>query len=70
MTVASAVVGPIIPPSVGLVVYAFLSGTSVARLFLAGLVPGILVGMSLMVFNRIYAARFNVPVEPRAGPRR
>jgi tripartite ATP-independent transporter DctM subunit len=66
LTVASAVVGPIIPPSVGLVVYAFLSGTSVARLFLAGLVPGILVGFSLMVFNRIYAARFNVPVEPRA----
>jgi len=69
LTVASAVVGPIIPPSVGLVVYAFLSSTSVARLFLAGLVPGILVGFSLMIFNRFYAARFNIPVEPRASPR-
>ena len=66
LTVASAVVGPIIPPSVGLVVYAFLSGTSVARLFLAGLVPGVLVGISLMIFNRIYAIRYDVPVEPRA----
>ncbi|UCE31571.1 MAG: TRAP transporter large permease [Burkholderiales bacterium] len=66
LTVASSVVGPIIPPSVGLVVYAYLSSTSVARLFLAGLVPGLLVGLSLMIFNRFYAARFRVPVEPRA----
>jgi tripartite ATP-independent transporter DctM subunit len=69
LTVASAVVGPIIPPSVGLVVYAFLSSTSVARLFLAGLVPGILVGISLMIFNRFYATRFDIPVEPRASLR-
>ena len=66
LTVASAVVGPIIPPSVGLVVYAYLSSTSVARLFLAGVVPGVLVGLSLMVFNRFYATRFEIPVEPRA----
>jgi tripartite ATP-independent transporter DctM subunit len=69
LTVASAIVGPIIPPSVGLVVYAYLSGTSVARLFLAGLVPGILVGLSLMIFNRFYATRFGIPVEPRASLR-
>ena len=67
LTVASAVVGPIIPPSVGLVVYAYLSGTSVARLFLAGLVPGLLVGLALMMFNRFYAIRFDIPVEPRAS---
>jgi tripartite ATP-independent transporter DctM subunit len=66
LTVASAVVGPIIPPSVGLVVYAYLSSTSVARLFLAGVVPGVLVGLSLMIFNRFYATRFEIPVEPRA----
>lgn len=69
LTVASAIVGPIIPPSVGLVVYAYLSGTSVARLFLAGLIPGILVGVSLMIFNRVYATRFNIPVQPRASLR-
>jgi tripartite ATP-independent transporter DctM subunit len=69
LTVSSAIVGPIIPPSVGLVVYAFLSGTSVARLFLAGFVPGVLVGISLMIFNRLYAIRFNIPVQPRAGLR-
>lgn len=66
LTVSSAIVGPIIPPSVGLVVYGFLSNTSVARLFLGGIIPGILVGASLMIFNRVYAVRFNIPTQPRA----
>lgn len=66
MTVASSIVGPLIPPSVGLVVYAYLANQSVARMFLAGFLPGVLVGLSLMVFNRIYAERLNVPVQPRA----
>ena len=67
LTVASAVVGPIIPPSISLVIYAFLSNTSVARLFLAGIVPGILIGMSLMMFNRIIAKKRGFPREPRAS---
>ena len=66
MTVASSIVGPLIPPSVGLVVYAYLASQSVARMFLAGFVPGVLVGISLMIFNRIYAKRLNVPVQKRA----
>lgn len=70
MTVASSVVGPLIPPSVGLVVYAYLASQSVARMFLAGFVPGVLVGISLMIFNRIYAKRLDVPVEPRASLRK
>jgi tripartite ATP-independent transporter DctM subunit len=60
-------VGPIIPPSISLFVYAFLSGTSVARLFLAGIIPGLLVGFSLMLFNRYLAVRRNFPREPRAS---
>jgi tripartite ATP-independent transporter DctM subunit len=67
ITVASSVVGPLIPPSVGLVVYAFLSGVSVARLFLAGIIPGILVGLSLMLYNRWAAGRYDFPREPRAS---
>jgi tripartite ATP-independent transporter DctM subunit len=69
VTVASAVIGPIIPPSISLVVYAFLSGTSVARLFLAGIVPGLLVGLALMLFNRYLAMRRDFPREPRASLR-
>jgi tripartite ATP-independent transporter DctM subunit len=69
VTVASAVIGPIIPPSISLVVYAFLSGTSVARLFLAGVIPGLLVGLALMLFNRYLAIRRDFPREPRASLR-
>lgn len=66
LTVCSAVIGPIIPPSISLVIYAFLSNTSVARLFLAGIVPGIVIGVSLMLFNRLIAERRGFPREPRA----
>ena len=66
VTVCSSVVGPLIPPSIGLVIYAFLSQQSVERMFLAGLVPGVLVGLSLMAFNRFLAIRENFPVEPKA----
>ncbi len=66
LTVCSAVIGPIIPPSISLVIYAFLSNTSVARLFLAGIVPGLVIGLALMLFNRIIAEKRNFPREPRA----
>ena len=65
LTVCSAVVGPIIPPSIGLVIYAFLAQQSVERMFLAGLVPGLLVGLSLMVFNRVLATTHNFPTQPK-----
>ena len=67
VTVCSAVVGPLIPPSIGLVIYAFLAQQSVARMFLAGMIPGILVGIALMMFNRLLAVRENFPVEPKAS---
>ena len=69
VTVCSAVVGPIIPPSIGLVIYAFLAQQSVERMFLAGVVPGFIVGFSLMAFNRILAIRQNFPTQERASAR-
>lgn len=69
VTVCSAVVGPIIPPSIGLVIYAFLAQQSVERMFLAGLVPGLIVGLSLMIFNRVLATTRGFPTQPKA-PRR
>lgn len=53
VTCSSSVIGPIIPPSIPFVVYSLVSSTSVAALFLAGLFPGILLGLSLMVVNWI-----------------
>ncbi|SDU42981.1 TRAP transporter large permease [Stappia sp. ES.058] len=66
LTVATSIVGPIIPPSITLIVYAWLSNTSIARLFLAGLVPGLLVGLAFMVYIRVTAIWTKYPVEPRA----
>lgn len=67
ITVVSAIVAPFIPPSVPLVVYAFLSNTSVARMFLAGVVPGLLIALSLMIFNRVLATRVEFPQQEKAS---
>jgi tripartite ATP-independent transporter DctM subunit len=49
VSMASAVIGPIIPPSFMMIIYAELAEVSVARLFLGGVVPGLLIGLALMV---------------------
>ena len=67
VTVCSAVVGPIIPPSIGLVIFAFLAQQSVERMFLAGMIPGIIIGLSLMLFNRILAIKHNFPTQKKAS---
>ncbi|ANT60840.1 MULTISPECIES: TRAP transporter large permease [unclassified Salipiger] len=69
ITVASSVIGPLIPPSIGLVLYAFLAQQSIERMFLAGLVPGILVGLALMIYVRIRAQFQEFPTQPRASAR-
>jgi len=69
VTVVSSVIGPLIPPSIGLLVYAYLAQTSVARLFLAGILPGVLVGAALMLTNRIFASIHDFPQSPRASLR-
>ncbi|WP_110597690.1 TRAP transporter large permease [Salinicola lusitanus] len=69
ITVASSVIGPLIPPSIGLVIYAFLAQVSIERMFLAGLVPGLLVGLSLMLYLRLRATRETFPMQPRASRR-
>ena len=65
VTAASSIVGPIIPPSIPFLIYAYVSSTSVGRLFLAGIIPGLLIGLGLMIFTRFYVKRLAVPVEPR-----
>lgn len=64
VTAASSVMGPIIPPSIPMVVFSLLSGASVAALFAAGLFPGILVGIGLMVVAYILSKRRNYPKKP------
>jgi tripartite ATP-independent transporter DctM subunit len=50
LTAATAVIGPIIPPSIPMVVYAMVANESVAKLFFGGVIPGILLGISLMIY--------------------
>ncbi len=57
VTLASAVIGPIIPPSIGMVIFAIIAEASVGRMFVAGIIPGIIIGISIMGMNYYYAAR-------------
>jgi tripartite ATP-independent transporter DctM subunit len=61
ITASSATIGPIIPPSIPLVVYAVLAGVSVGRILVAGLFPGILIGIILMIMVSITAHKNNYP---------
>ncbi|MDO8903676.1 TRAP transporter large permease [Hydrogenophaga sp.] len=69
LTSASAVIGPIIPPSIPLVLYGLISDASIGYLFMAGVVPGLLLAFVLMVMNGYLARVRNFPVE-RAVPLR
>lgn len=57
ITAASATIGPIIPPSIPMVLYALVSDTSIGYLFLGGIVPGLVMAAVLMVMNTIIAHR-------------
>jgi tripartite ATP-independent transporter DctM subunit len=61
VTAASSVIGPIIPPSGIMIIYAYVMGESVAALFLAGIVPGVLIGLSLMLVVGFLAKRNDFP---------
>jgi tripartite ATP-independent transporter DctM subunit len=74
LTAVSSVIGPIIPPSIPLVIYALVSDTSIGYLFLGGIIPGLLIGAVQMALIAFTAKRRNFPVEPpvplRELPRR
>ena len=59
ITAATATIGPIIPPSIPMVLYALVSNTSIGSLFLAGIVPGLLMGAVLMGMNALISRRRN-----------
>src|SRR5690606_27118629 len=63
ITAASAVVGPIIPPSIPMVLYALVSDTSIGYLFLGGVVPGLILAGAIMAVNAIVARGRGFPVE-------
>ncbi|MCY3674778.1 MAG: TRAP transporter large permease [Paracoccaceae bacterium] len=62
ITAASSVIGPIIPPSGIMIIYAYVMGESVAALFLGGMIPGIMVGVGLMIVTGYLAKKNDFPV--------
>ena len=65
ITAASAVIGPIIPPSIPMVVYAGITQVSVGKMFLGGVIPGLLMAVSLSVMVFIIAKKRKYPVREK-----
>ena len=65
LSAVSSVIGPILPPSIPMVLYALVSGTSIGYLFIGGVLPGLLLGAVQMVLIYVLARRRGFPVEPR-----
>lgn len=65
LTAASSTIGPIIPPSIPMVIYALVSSASVGALFLGGVIPGLMMALALMVAVQFVAKKRNLP---RAAP--
>ena len=66
---AAGTIGPIIPPSIPFVIYGSLANTSIGRLLLAGAIPGVLMGIMLMLFVYFIAKRRQYPAEARVARR-
>ncbi|WP_174734456.1 TRAP transporter large permease [Mesobacillus harenae] len=61
ITAASSTVGPIIPPSIPLIMFGVIGGVSVGQLFMAGVIPGILIGVTFMIMVYYFGVKRNYP---------
>jgi C4-dicarboxylate transporter, DctM subunit len=66
VSAASSTIGPVIPPSIPLVIFGSMTGVSIGALFLGGVIPGLMMGAAMMVTVAIIAKRRNYPSEPRS----
>ena len=64
ITAASSTIGPVIPPSIAFVVYGSITGVSIVKLFMAGFVPGVLMGASMMVAVYLISRYRGYPTDP------
>lgn len=67
VTASSSVVGPLMPPSIPMVIYGAIAGVSVGKLFIGGIIPALLSSASLMVLVFVIAKRRDYPVYPRTS---
>lgn len=66
VSASSSAVGPIIPPSIMMVIYGSIANVSIAQLFLAGFVPGVMIGLGLMAMAYVIAKKRNYPAPSRS----
>ncbi|MGH6962691.1 MAG: TRAP transporter large permease [Dongiaceae bacterium] len=64
LSTTSAIIGPIIPPSIPMVLYGLVSNTSIGYLFIGGVIPGLLLGLAQMAVITVIARKRDFPVEP------
>lgn len=69
VTAASSIIGPIIPPSLALIIYGVVADVSIGQLFAAGIVPGLMMAIALMAMVAWYALRRNYPRDPSFNAR-
>jgi tripartite ATP-independent transporter DctM subunit len=62
LTAGSSLIGPIIPPSIFMIIYASMTNTSIGGLFAAGVLPGLVLGLAFMLLNAYYSRVHQVPV--------
>lgn len=67
LVAAGGIIAPIIPPSIGFIVFGVASGVSITKLFMAGIVPGLMLAVGLTITWMIIARKDNVKVQPRAS---
>lgn len=67
VTSASSTIGPIIPPSVPMIIVGGLSGLSVGKLFIAGVIPGLMLGVGMLIITYILSVKHQYPREPWQG---
>ena len=69
VTATASCMGPIIPPSIPFIIYGVIAQVSIGALFIAGIIPGLLLGLCLMIYMLVVARRDGYPREPRASMR-
>src|SRR5699024_5630518 len=67
LTAASAIIGPIIPPSIPLIIYGVTADQSIAQLFLAGAIPGLIMAVALMITAYLFAKKRGFPKEDKSN---
>ncbi|QLB12411.1 tripartite ATP-independent transporter DctM subunit [Bisgaardia hudsonensis] len=66
ITAASCIIGPLVPPSIAMIIYGVIANESIAKLFIAGFVPGVLITIALMTMNYFVAKKRGYPKTAKA----